>query len=118
MPNMAYHKQISSTQKYLEVWHHHYLAGLLSETEGENHWFFQYDENYPLDGVSLSMPTHKKTYEWHGRFPPFFENLLPEGLRLEILCKKHKLDASDHFAQLEIVGVDTIGAVSLKKVEP
>lgn len=54
------------------------------------------------------MPLINKTYEFES-FPSFFEGLLPEGIMLEALLRKYKIDRNDYFAQLIKVGQDLVG---------
>lgn len=91
------------------------LAGILKELP-DSKYIFTYEENYDGAPVSLTMPVQKKLYEFKG-FPPFFEGLLPEGHLLDGLLRKYKLDSSDYFGQLLIVGKDVVGAVSIEEIE-
>lgn len=50
--------------------------------------------------------------EWD-TFPPAFDGLLPEGVLLDQLLAKHKLDRSDKWGQLIAVGQDLSGFVSV-----
>lgn len=87
-------------------------AGILEEIE-KGKYKFSYDDNYHGAPVSLTMPLTNKFYEFD-RFPPFFEGLLPEGIMLEALLRKYKLDQNDYFGQLIKVGHDLVGAVTIK----
>jgi serine/threonine-protein kinase HipA len=81
---------------------------------GNNSFSFNYKKNYQGDAISLTMPVRLEKYVFE-KFPPFFEGLLPEGLMLEALLRKYKIDRNDLFKQLLIVGEDVIGHVSVKK---
>ena len=50
-------------------------------------------------------------------FPAFFEGLLPEGMMLESLLRKFKLDHTDYFGQLIQVGHDLVGAVTVEEIK-
>ena len=89
-------------------------AGLLEEGEG-GQYQFSYHAGYHGEPVSLTMPLTKKEYEFD-RFPPFFAGLLPEGIMLEALLRKFKLDKNDYFGQLMKVGHDVVGAVTVEEV--
>jgi len=90
-------------------------AGVLEELENGK-YKFTYDLAYQGAPVSLTMPLINKIYEFD-RFPPFFEGLLPEGIMLEALLRKYKLDRNDYFAQLIKVGEDLVGAVTIEELE-
>jgi serine/threonine-protein kinase HipA len=90
------------------------MAGVLEElTVGQ--YRFSYQPDYQGAPVSLTMPVEKKVYEFN-QFPPFFEGLLPEGIYLEALLRKYKLDKNDYFAQLLQVGNDLVGAVTVLEI--
>jgi serine/threonine-protein kinase HipA len=90
------------------------IAGVLEElTDGKYH--FSYQPDYHGLPVSLAMPLENTVYEFN-QFPPFFEGLLPEGIYLEALLRKYKLDKNDYFAQLLQVGHDLVGAVTIEKM--
>jgi serine/threonine-protein kinase HipA len=61
------------------------------------------------------MPVKNREYTYNV-FPAFFEGLLPEGVQLEALLRKYKLDKNDYFGQLLQVGHDTVGAVTIEDV--
>ena len=91
------------------------FAGVLEEITSDQ-YRFSYDEHYKGRPISLTMPTKKSTYEFN-RFPPFFEGLLPEGVQLEILLRKYKLDKHDYFGQLLQVGKDVVGAITIEEMK-
>lgn len=90
-------------------------AGILEEQEN-NAYVFSYHEHYDKAPVSLTMPLIKKVYHFD-HFPAFFEGLLPEGVMLDGLLRKHKLDKNDLFGQLIQVGDDLVGAVTVEAVQ-
>ena len=90
-------------------------AGVLTEVYPVE-YYFEYDENYEGEAVSLTMPLNHKKYGYKS-FPPFFEGLLPEGIMLEGLLKIAKIDKKDYFSQLIATGNDLVGAVTVKSME-
>jgi serine/threonine-protein kinase HipA len=94
---------------------HGVAAGLLEETAAGGAYRFKYHPGYKGPLISLTMPIEEKTFEFDG-FPPFFEGLLPEGMMLESLLKKRKLDRHDYFGQLVTLGADLVGAVTVVEI--
>jgi serine/threonine-protein kinase HipA len=90
-------------------------AGILEKLAGD-HYVFTYNPDYQGAPVSLAMPLAKSPYEFT-KFPAFFEGLLPEGIMLEALLRKYKLDKNDYFSQLIKVGHDVVGAVTIEEME-
>ena len=90
-------------------------AGVLTEVSPAE-YYFEYDEKYDGEAVSLTMPLNHKKYGYKS-FPPFFEGLLPEGIMLEGLLKIAKIDKKDYFSQLIATGNDLVGAVTVKSME-
>ena len=90
------------------------LAGHL-ERLGDRHRFV-YLPDYSGEAVSLTMPINEQGYDYD-TFPPFFDGLLPEGLMLEALLKRAKLDRNDMFGQLITVGRDLVGNVTVEAEE-
>lgn len=90
------------------------LAGVLEKIT-EQEYRFMYVKGYHGEPVSLTMPITKQRYDFD-QFPPFFEGLLPEGMMLEGLLRKYKLDRRDLFGQLMLVGQDMVGAVSVEEI--
>lgn len=90
-------------------------AGILEEL-AQGKYQFRYHQDYHGAPVSLTMPLSKQQYEFVS-FPPFFEGLLPEGMMLEALLRKYKLDKNDYFGQLIQVGHDLVGAVSIEEIK-
>ena len=86
------------------------LAGkLLREAEK---YVFEYDSNYDGPPVFLGWDQAQPRREWN-TFPAAFDSLLPEGVLLDQLLIKHKLDRSDKWGQLIAVGLDLTGFVSV-----
>ena len=75
-----------------------------------------YFPSYSGQPISLTLPVRKEKYIFE-YFPAFFDGLLPEGIMLEVLLKKFKLDADDYFGQLLIVGSDLVGAVTVEEIK-
>ena len=90
-------------------------AGLLLELEKGANYELSYDEDYEGPPISLRLPVHKRKFTFD-TFPAFFDGLLPEGIQLEVLLRKRKIDANDYFQQLIAVGSDMVGAVSVFEV--
>lgn len=86
-------------------------AGILEELETNTHYRFQYFSGYDGPPVSLTMPVAGRQFSFSG-FPPFFEGLLPEGIMLEGMLRRLKIDRRDYFAQLVATGQDLVGAVN------
>lgn len=92
---------------------HDRLAGTLLEQTNPRLYLFHYLPDYEGVPVSLTMPTSVKKYTFEN-FPPFFEGLLPEGIMLEGLIRRLKIDRNDYFSQLLVTGADLVGAVSVQ----
>lgn len=101
--------------KRAEVYIGKKLVGFLIEVEYKTKYSFQYIKGYSEQPVSLAMPTKESEYVFN-KFPPFFEGLLPEGMQLEGLLKKRKIDRDDLFSQLMCVGNDMVGNITVKEV--
>ena len=86
-------------------------AGVLEELEGGKTFLFSYFPGYPDPPVSLTMPVKDRNFRFEG-FPPFFEGLLPEGIMLEGLLRRLKIDRADYLSQLVATGQDLVGAVT------
>jgi serine/threonine-protein kinase HipA len=94
---------------------HDVKAGLLEELS-DDHYRFIYDADYQGEPISLTMPIEKREYQF-SKFPSFFEGALPEGIMLEALLRKYKLDRKDYFGQLLQVGRDLVGAISVEEIK-
>lgn len=92
---------------------HGEAAATLEETVRDRGYTLKYLEGYRGPPVSLTLPVRLEPYEFD-EFPPFFDGLLPEGVRLEALLRQAKLDAQDRFGQLVTVGADVVGAVTIE----
>lgn len=98
-----------------QVFYSNELAGYLSETS-EGH-AFQYDSEFLKKNISISMslPPREEPYKSKELFP-FFKGLLPEGWYLNIVSATQKIDSKDALGLLiGTAGVDTIGAVTVRK---
>lgn len=102
--------------KRADVYIHGKKAGVLEELERGSSYVFRYLDDYEGVPVSLTMPPTKREYRF-SQFPPFFDGLLPEGVQLEALIRKLKIDRNDCFRQLVAVGKDLVGAVTVEEVE-
>jgi len=89
-------------------------AGNLEEIAKGKEYRFVYLPDYFGDPISLTMPIAQSIYLFD-RFPPFFDNLLPEGPMLEALLKRQKIDANDQFEQLMRVGKEMVGNVTVER---
>ena len=98
--------------KQAEIYNHGILAGKLIMNDDKS-YVFEYKENYDKEPISLTMPVAQKRFDFNA-FPPFFDGLLPEGVMLEALLKRAKLDRDDYFAQIIKVGNDLVGSVTVK----
>ena len=91
------------------------LAGHLTKTDAG--YVFQYDKDFLKENtpISMSLPLREGPYQSKELFP-FFKGLLPEGWYLDIVSMTQKVDAKDSFGILvSTAGVDTIGAVTIRK---
>ena len=98
-----------------EIYQQAALAGILQEFEG-GRWRFTYADGYAGEPVSLTMPLAQPVYEFE-QFPPVFEGLLPEGIQLEAMLRRYKLDRADLFGQLIVAGQDLVGSLTVKETE-
>jgi len=97
------------------VFYNNKKAGLLIRTE--DGYEFEYDHDYVnspgAKPISKALPLSQKRFFSEKLFP-FFENLLPEGIMLEMTVSKLKIDKNNKFELLLHVGGDTVGAVTVK----
>ncbi len=98
-----------------KVYMHGKFIGIL-EKFSVNHYCFTYDAAYVGEPLSLTMPVSQQVYEFT-TFPPFFDGLLPEGVLLDALLRRYKLDRHDYFGQLLTVGKDMVGAVTVEAMQ-
>ncbi len=103
-------------ERKADVCVHGKTAGVLTEIEKGKRYSFSYLSGYSEAPVSLTMPVRDKPYVFE-RFPPFFDGLLPEGIQLESLLRRRKIDKSDYFSQLLAVGTDMVGSVTVYSSE-
>ena len=91
---LTQHNDGSFTFHYLQIW--------------------RADKNKPA--ISLTLP--KTNPEYHSKYLfPFFFNMLPEGSNKEVACRLLRIDRNDYFGLLmNIAQLDTIGAVTIKKI--
>ena len=89
------------------------LAGLLTEVD-PSHYHFTYEPGYTGEPVSLALPVRTAPYDFPA-LPPIFEGLLPEGVQLEAMLRRHKVDRHDLFTQLLIVGADVVGSLTVQE---
>jgi serine/threonine-protein kinase HipA len=106
--------QREATLRCAEVCQQGALAGHLTEGEG-GAWSFAYLAEYAGPPISLTMVVRPEPYAFPA-LPPVLEGLLPEGLQLEALLRKHKIDRSDTFRQLVTVGADLVGSLTIREV--
>jgi len=97
------------------VFYNNKKAGTLSRRE--DGFEFEYDNDYinnqDSKPISKTMPLEQKIF-FSERLFAFFENLLPEGVLLEMTSAKLKIDKNNKFELLLHVGEDTVGAISIK----
>jgi len=98
-----------------EVFYKNKKAGILIKKKES--YEFEYEDNYINDPaampISATMPLSQKRFYSEKLFP-FFENLLPEGILLEMAVAKLKIDRNNKFELLLHVGQDTVGAVTIR----
>lgn len=104
-----------------EVYVHGIKAGVLTENDNRE-YIFTYDASYLSDEknppVSLTLPLRKEPYHSPHLFP-FFFNMLSEGENRQIQSRLLRIDAEDDFGiLLATARYDTIGAVTVKPIEP
>jgi serine/threonine-protein kinase HipA len=98
-----------------EIYQQGKLAGTLAEID-RNHYQFAYKPGYSGEPISLALPVREIPYDFD-KFPPVFEGLLPEGMQLEALLRRYKVDKRDMFQQLLIVGEDVVGSLTVKEAQ-
>lgn len=98
--------------KTAAVYQQKVLAGVLEALDSGG-YRFTYVSSYAGESVSLTMPLRQRMWEF-AQFPPPFEGLLPEGVQLDALLRRRKLDKSDLFGQLLAVGEDVVGSLQIK----
>lgn len=86
------------------------LAGKLLREDDT--FVFEYETSYEGPPAFLGWDKAQPRREWN-TFPAAFDSLLPEGVLLDQLLIKNKLDRSDKWGQLMAVGLDLTGFVSV-----
>ena len=86
------------------------LAGHLIRDRED--YAFEYLMEYTGPPVFLGWALTRQRREWD-TFPPAFDGLLPEGVLLDQLLAKQKLDRADKWGQLAAVGQDLTGFVTV-----
>ena len=106
--------------RQLSVFWNDVLAGRLTEFSPGKGYRFVYDPSYVAGNcphVSVTLPKSEKPYESDTLFP-FFANMLPEGTLRRVVCREHRIDENDLFGILcAMADADSVGAVSIKKIE-
>jgi serine/threonine-protein kinase HipA len=101
-----------------KVYYKDLFAGII--TEDENEYTFEYAQEYlsnpEAKPVSLTLPLRKELYSSKLLFP-FFDGLIPEGWILDLAEKNWKINPRDRMELLLTFCRDTIGAVSVERVE-
>jgi HipA-like protein len=95
-------------------------AGMIEKTRS-GEYIFTYDstylENPAYPPISLTLPKSSQLYKSDVLFP-FFYGLLSEGVNKEIQCRLLNIDEQDDFGRLlNTAGEDTIGAITVKKLD-
>jgi HipA-like protein len=104
----------------LAIYRNKEFAGTLTE-ESREKYIFKYDDVYYSDtlkpAVSLTLPKSQQEYQSPVLFP-FFFNMLSEGVNRQLQCRMLKIDEQDNFGLLSATAqYDTIGAITVKKIE-
>lgn len=94
----------------LKIYVGDHLAGHLNRSDSG--YSFEYLADYSGPPAFLGWDVGQTRREWD-RFPPAFDGLLPEGVLLDQLLAKYKLDKADKWGQLIAVGLDLTGFVSV-----
>ncbi len=96
-------------------------AGVLSQKDdGSFHFRYLDDwfENPLKPSVSLTLPKSKQEYFNKNLFACFY-NILPEGDNRSTIAYYERLDDHDDFGLLmTIARFDSIGAITVRKIEP
>lgn len=97
-------------------------VGMISRLPGDQHVFaFERahadDPERPTLSLYFTDPLGRLLVDLRperGRLPPFFSNLLPEGLLLKYLAERAGVRPGDEYALLAALGADLPGAVSVE----
>jgi serine/threonine-protein kinase HipA len=104
----------------LEIYVNKTPAGVLTEHD-DGTYSFRYGDAYFRDpaqsSVSLTMPKTRQEYRSATLFP-FFANMLSEGVNRRVQSRRWHIDEADDFGLLAATAtVDTIGAITVKRIE-
>ncbi|WP_303852099.1 type II toxin-antitoxin system HipA family toxin [Seleniivibrio woodruffii] len=99
---------MESLNVFIEIEGRYVKAGNLASTGHEI--IFEYDDEYSFKGISLSMPSGKKLYEY-SEAHVFFENLLPEARQREIIARAGRLSSANVYGLLKKYGGECAGAI-------
>ncbi len=103
-----------------EVYNNGVFAGIL-ERDAAGAYIFTYDAHYfaTKENPPISLTLAKSSRQHRSEYLfPFFYGLLSEGVNKDIQCRLLKIDEQDDFTRLlETAGDDTIGAITVKKME-
>ena len=94
-------------------------AGLLTQQD-DGSFTYRYHDLWMADRskppISLTLPKTQQEYHADHLFP-FFYNILPEGANKQVVCRYRRIEENDYFSLLlATAGVDTIGAVTVRKM--
>lgn len=101
------------------VYNNGVLAGYLEKHASDDYRFI-YADSYLKDttmpSISLALTKLQKEHYSKVLFP-FFAGLLTEGINKDIQCRLLHIDEADDFTRLiTTAGVDTIGAITVRKI--
>jgi serine/threonine-protein kinase HipA len=101
-----------------KVYYKELYAGNITETESE--YTFEYAQEYlknpDAKPISLTLPLRSEPYSSKVLFP-FFDGLIPEGWILDIAERNWKINPRDRMELLLTFCKDTIGAISIERLE-
>lgn len=101
-----------------KVYYKELFSGII--IEDENEYIFEYSKEFLANPdarpISLTFPLSAERYSSNVFFP-FFDGLIPEGWILDIAEKNWKINPRDRMGLLLTFCKDTIGAVSIERVE-
>ncbi len=101
-----------------KVFYKELYAGIISEDE--NGYTFKYADSFLSNPearpISLNLPLREEEYASKVMLP-FFDGLIPEGWILHVIEKNWKINLRDRMELLLTFCKDTIGAVSVVRVE-
>jgi serine/threonine-protein kinase HipA len=111
--------------RILKVLLYNQTIGMLTRLPGDKN-VFAFDEDYvrnpsrptlsaSFKDVSGGLITDINTTQT--RLPPFFSNLLPEGLMREYLAKRADINPLHEFFLLWMLGIDLPGAITIQAVD-